>query len=65
MAVVKIKVPENKIKLINELSKSHDIDEEFIKWLSKHKEDKELQKHSLRKFVRETKDEDDVWEYYR
>ncbi len=29
------------------------------------KEDKELQDYSLKKFVNETKDEDEVWEYYR
>jgi len=28
------------------------------------KEDKELQDYSLKKFVNETKDDDEIWEYY-
>ena len=65
MEFVKIRVPEDQMEFIGELSRSHNIDECFIKWLSERKEDKELRNHSLRKFVRETKDEDDIWEYYR
>jgi len=65
MEFVKIKVPEDKMEFINELRQSEDIGECFIEWLSEHKEDKELRNHSLKKFVKETKDEDDVWEHYR
>jgi hypothetical protein len=65
MEFVKIRVPDDQIEFVNELSRKHNIDECFMKWLSEHKEDKELQNHSLRRFVKETKDEDETWEYYR
>jgi len=65
MTFVKIKVPDERVNLIKKISKLSDEDILFLEQLLEHKEDKVLQEYALRKFIDETKDEDEIWEYYR